>query len=203
MNTTRVLTGTCFPGFSVDHRRIDPGFLRPATATPAQPTAAEQLTQPPPPTVAPAQPTAVEQPTQAPQAPPKTTDTAAPQVPANAEPVTITWLNHWSDPATIAYWDKVAAQFMAENPNITIKLINSSFDDLPTTYMTQYNAGNAPDVFHIKYDLLPDLVGAGAIMTPPDAVLQDVKQNWAPAAVGGMTYQGKVWAYPTEIGLRL
>jgi multiple sugar transport system substrate-binding protein len=167
-----------------------------ASCAPA-PTAAPAPTQPP----AVEQPTQAPPPTEAPQAP-AATDTAVPEPPASTEPVTITWLNHWSDPDTAAYWTKVADQFMVENPNIKINIINSGFDDLLTTYMTQYNAGNAPDVFHIKYDLLPDLVAAGAIMTPPDAALQDIKQNWAPAAVGGMTYQDKVWGYPTEIGLR-
>ena len=116
--------------------------------------------------------------------------------------VKITWLNHWGDPETAAYWREVADKFEAENAGIKIEIINSSFDDLLTTFMTQYGVGNSPDVFHVKYDLLPDLTAAGAIAAPSGAVQEEIQAGWSAAGVEGLMRDGTVWGYPTEIGVR-
>ena len=124
------------------------------------------------------------------------------EMPAEDEAITITWLNHWGDPEALAYWENVVAEFEAQNPNIKVEIINSGFDDLLTTFMTQFGTGSSPDVFHIKDDLLPDLVASGAILAPSEEHAGEIKNEWSQAGVDGMTWEGQVYGYPTEIGLR-
>jgi multiple sugar transport system substrate-binding protein len=136
-------------------------------------------------------------------APPAGEETeAADDPPAEDEVVTIKWLNHWGDPETLAFWENVVAEFEAENPDINVEIINSSFDDLLTTYMTQFGVGNAPDVFHAKYDLIPDLVESDAILAPPAEAQAEIAEKWSTAGVEGMTWKDEIYGYPTEIGLR-
>jgi multiple sugar transport system substrate-binding protein len=122
--------------------------------------------------------------------------------PAAGGKIKVKWLNHWSTPEETAYWDDVATEFEAQNPDIDIEILNTGFNDLMTTFMTQYGAGSSPDVFHIKYDLLPDLVEAGALLAPPEDVAAAITDEWSRPGVDGMTWDGKVWGYPSEIGLR-
>lgn len=139
---------------------------------------------------------------QAPADEPSTTVEQDAEVPASDEVVTITWLNHWGDPETLAYWEDVVKQFEDENPNIKVEIITSSFDDLLTTFMTRYGTGNAPDVFHAKFDIVPDLVASGAVVAPPQNVQNEIREDFSEPGVFGMTYDGTVYGFPTEIGLR-
>ena len=72
---------------------------------------------------------------------------------AGDEPVTLTWWhngvagdngeNNLGD-----YWDKVAADFMAANPNVTIEIEQIQNEDLQRTRIpVALQSGDAPDVF--------------------------------------------------------
>ncbi len=57
---------------------------------------------------------------------------------------TITWASVSSDKIAV---EKVAKDFMAENPDIEVKTIITDVDNYQTTLRTQLSSGTAPDVF--------------------------------------------------------
>jgi len=151
----------------------------------------------PPPTAPPAA-----APTEAPPtAEPTEAPTAAPAVP-EAAPTVITWLSHWGDPDTLKYWQGVADQFQKDNPGAQVDLLTVDRQELLTKFMTLYGAGSAPDVYHLSYDFLPDLLAADTLNPPSEEISQEIKEGWSDAGVTGMSQDGKIWGYPTEVGLR-
>ncbi len=154
-------------------------------ATTAAPTTAPQPTTPPA-TSAP-QPTAV---------PP----TAAPQPTATtaAKPVEIKIWHQWDG----AYLDAITAAFkdyMTAHPNVTITLEKPQ--SVPDALKVAIPAGEGPDIIGWANDQIGTQALAGNIVPLDDyGVTQDfLKATYAPSAVNGVTYQGKIWALPESV----
>lgn len=140
-------------------------------------------------------------PTAPPAAQPTEVPAAATTIP-EAAPTVITWLSHWGDPDTLKYWQGVADQFQNDNPGNKVDLLTVDRQELLTKFMTLHGAGSAPDVYHLSYDFLPDLLASNTLNPPGEEISQEIKEGWSDAGISGMSQDGKVWGYPTEVGLR-
>jgi multiple sugar transport system substrate-binding protein len=118
-----------------------------------------------------------------------------------SDPVTITWLTHWTDPRETGYWDGVIAKYEALNPNIHITMVGVTFDVLLQEIMLRHASDTDTDMIHF-YDMwLPGLANwvTEILAIPPDDVQADVRANWQPASVNMTTYKSIVYGYPTEL----
>ena len=137
------------------------------------------------PTVAPVEPTNPPAPTQ------------KPPEPTSVEPVTITYLEHFSTEWGNEWFVKVITEFEKRNPNIKVELIEKPWGDLWPTLTAGAQAGDLPDVFatsggwpatlsewNALYDLRPIIEKYG------DAEYTKNTGALGPYALG--TYKGKV-----------
>jgi len=100
------------------------------------------------------------QPTQAPAAPAVPVATAQPTA---VQPVDITFMA-WGAPEELAVWQKLADDFHAINPNITVKMDVSDWDSYWTKLDTLFAGGTPPDVFAMDAPMYKDWQSKGVLL---------------------------------------
>ncbi|MET9340768.1 sugar ABC transporter substrate-binding protein [Nonomuraea sp. NPDC003804] len=109
--------------------------------------------------------------------------------------------------ATISYaiWDKndqtsaekIIAAFQQANPNVTVKLEITPWDQYWTKLQTAASGGATPDVFWMN-SLNVRMYAKGGIITP----LEESKaQGLPPAVVDGYRYDGKLYGLPHNVSI--
>ncbi len=147
------------------------------TPTPEKPAATEPAA-----TEAPATEAPTEEPTEAP--------TEAPA----AEPVTITVWHGWDGEYLKAY-EEVVKEFNDSHDNIKIEL--SKVDNLSDALSVAIPSGEGPDIMAWVQDQIGRNALVGNIVPIDQWVSEDyLKQNFEPAAVQAMIWNGKVWGIP-------
>jgi raffinose/stachyose/melibiose transport system substrate-binding protein len=148
----------------------------------------------------------VEQPTQPPQpaatqAPPEPTATEEPA----AEPVTITWWHISTKDPALSDWQKMADDYMADHPNVTIEITVLENEAFKTKLTTVMQSGDPPDIFQSW--------GGGTFNQQVDAgLLKDItadldadggawRDSFAPGALAVYSYQGKNYGVPWDMGM--
>ena len=117
--------------------------------------------------------------------------------------VTLTYWEEDSDAADVVL-DELDAAFTKANPNITIKRVHFSYDDLRNQFRAASLLNGEP----------PDLVRAPGEFTGPFGELRIVKpvdevlgsqalDAFLPGAVAGATLNGQVWGVPDNFGGQL
>ncbi len=158
----------------------------------AQPTAAE-------PTTAAAQPTTAE-PTAAAAQPTATTGAAA----SGGDKVTVAWWHITTKDPGLSDWQKMADDYMAAHPNVTIEITVLENEAFKTKLTTVMQSGEPPDIFQSW--------GGGALNQQVEAgLLKDItadldadsawKDSFAPGALGVYSYQGKNYGVPWDMGM--
>lgn len=155
-------------------------------------------------TVAPTQPPAATQPSAATQ-PPAATKPAATAMSATAvvptsaaKAVKITIWHQWDG----AYLDAITAAFKdytTAHPNVTIDLSKPA--DTANALNVAIPAGQGPDIIGWANDQIGTQAIKGNIL-PLDTygVTKDfLTSTYAPSAVNGVSYQGKIWALPESV----
>jgi arabinogalactan oligomer/maltooligosaccharide transport system substrate-binding protein len=132
---------------------------------------------------------ATEPPVQPTIAPPTEAPTAVPV------PVTITIWHQWSG-AYLEAITKAFQEYSAKHPGVTIDL--SKPDDVPASLAVAIPAGEGPDIIGWANDAIGTNALNGNIIALDDyGVTQDfLSSTYEPAAVKGVTWQGKIWALP-------
>ena len=113
--------------------------------------------------------------------------------------ITLTWLTHWGEDALLKQEQAIIDEYQASHPNITINLQTVAFGDLLTKIVTGHTAGTNPDIYHIYNLWLPDFASSGLLATTPDDIVAMVKKNTSDGVQKGVTVNGKIWGYPTEV----
>ncbi|WP_061965005.1 ABC transporter substrate-binding protein [Demequina aurantiaca] len=116
----------------------------------------------------------------------------------NAEPVTLTWWHNGvagdnGENSLGDYWDKVAADYTAEHPNVTINIEQIQNEDLQRTRIpTALQSGDAPDIFQQwGGGEMAAQADAGYLMDLSESNAEDVTKLGgavAPWQVGDKTY---------------
>jgi raffinose/stachyose/melibiose transport system substrate-binding protein len=145
------------------------------------------------------------QPTQAPPAEEPMEEPAEPAQPAEPEKVTVTWWHISTAPEHKDLWQKLADEYMAAHPNVTIEITvleNEAFKAKMTTVM---QSGDPPDIFQswgggvmneyaeagMLKDITPDLDADGGAW----------RDTFAPGALGVYAYKGKNYGVPWDMGM--
>lgn len=106
------------------------------------------------------------QPTQAPASPvpaAESTQALTQPTPAPAEPAELTFMA-WGAPEELDAWQKMADDFHAANPNITVQMDVSDWDSYWTKLDTLFAGGTPPDVFAMDAPLYLDWQTRGVLL---------------------------------------
>jgi multiple sugar transport system substrate-binding protein len=117
---------------------------------------------------------------------------------ALAEPVTISFLTHWS-PETVARLEAAAEAYKAVNPDITVEVRAVPFGDLLTTLRSQGGSADGATIAGI-YDLwLPELVRDKLVAPVTASLAASVAEAWPAGVVAAASVGGTLYGFPNEI----
>ena len=128
----------------------------------------------------------------------------ATEAPASAEPVTITWWHITTKDPGLSDWQKMADDYMAAHPNVTIEITVLENEAFKTKLTTVMQSGEVPDIFQSW--------GGGTFNQQVEAgLLKDItadlnadsawKDSFAPGALGVYSYAGANYGVPWDMGM--
>jgi multiple sugar transport system substrate-binding protein len=97
--------------------------------------------------------------------------------------------------ASDAYWKKVETDFEAANSGVDLKLENQPWKGREEKVAAAFSGGKGPDVLLMIPDQIPQYVKSGSL-EPVDDVVAPEKDKFLPAAIPGLTVEGKVYGAP-------
>lgn len=103
---------------------------------------------------------------------------------------------------TAPFFEQVAADFMAENPDITVRIDPIPWDSLYQRLTTDISAGTAPDASIIGTRWLPDFA-SGGIAEPLDGYMSDAfKASFIDVFLEPSTIEGQTMGLPVAASAR-
>jgi raffinose/stachyose/melibiose transport system substrate-binding protein len=138
---------------------------------------------------------------------PTATEAPATEAPAatEAQTVTITWWHIQTEEAQKALWQKLADEYMAAHPNITIEVTVLENENFKTKLTTVMQSGDPPDVFQSwGGGVMNEYANAGLLMDITPALDADGgawRNTFSPGALGVYAYQGKNYGVPRDMGM--
>lgn len=105
-------------------------------------------------------------------------------------------LTLWVDTEQVPYYKSIVKDFHKKHPNITVKVTQSPNGSANAKTDVGKDASKAADVFEVPNDQLGQMANAGYInpLSPSDT--SNIKKNYVSQAVKGVTWKGKIYAYP-------
>lgn len=109
------------------------------------------------------------------------------------------WHNSNSDPGK-AYYEKVAADFEAANPGVTVKISAMAHEDMLTKLDAAFQTGDAPDVYMERGGgELASHVEAGLVQDLSEPAAKEIKMIGP--SVAGWQVKDKTYALPYSVGV--
>ena len=128
----------------------------------------------------------------------------AASVPANAQ-TTIKWLHLEANPDRLATWEDIAASYEEANPGVDIEFQFLENEAFKAKLPTLLQSSEAPSMFYSwGGGVLKAQSETGAIRDLTAAIDADGgawRNAVSPAAIDGLSIDGKVWAAPVQSGL--
>src|SRR5687768_15173833 len=103
------------------------------------------------------------------------------------------WTPNWGE----ARARELADKFMAANPGITIRMEVTVSDGLPQRVLTALQSGAPPDIIEVQHGWVNGYAQSDLIV-PLDDVIEE-REDYTPAALDYVTWEGKLWAIPYRI----
>ncbi|TCC03873.1 extracellular solute-binding protein [Kribbella soli] len=97
--------------------------------------------------------------------------------------------------ASDAYWKKVETDFEAANSGIDLKIEAQPWANREEKVAAAFSGKKGPDVLLMIPDQIPQYVKSGSL-EPVDDVVAPEKDKFLPAAIPGLTVEGKVYGAP-------
>ncbi|WP_410789763.1 extracellular solute-binding protein [Kribbella sp. C-35] len=97
--------------------------------------------------------------------------------------------------ASDAYWKKVETDFEAANSGIDLKIEAQPWANREEKVAAAFSGKKGPDVLLMIPDQIPQYVKSGSL-EPVDDVVAPEKDKFLPAAIPGLTVDGKVYGAP-------
>lgn len=97
--------------------------------------------------------------------------------------------------ASDAYWKKVETDFEAANTGIDLKVEAQPWANREEKVAAAFSGKKGPDVLLMIPDQIPQYVKSGSL-EPVDDVIAPEKDKFLPAAIPGLTVDGKVYGAP-------
>ncbi len=137
-------------------------------------------------------------PTEVPPTPTEKVEPTATELPK----VTITWWHIQVADDQKALWQKMADEYMAAHPNITVEITVLENEAFKTKIATVMQSGNPPDIFqswggggmneYVKAGLLKDITA--------DLEKDGWKDTFYPGALDVFSFEGKYYGVPRDMG---
>jgi len=115
---------------------------------------------------------------------------------ASGSPETVVFQEQFSDSES-AEMEKLVAQFEADNPDITIKLVRDNDASYYDKLVTQISAGQGPDIVRLEPPKVAQYITSGWLV-PVDDVLGD-KSQYFENTIDAATSDGKTYAVPQDV----
>lgn len=114
--------------------------------------------------------------------------------------VTLTWWHNSNTDPGKAYYDKVAADFSAENPGVTIKVSAMQHEDMVTKLDAAFQSGDTPDIYMERGGgELKAHVAAGITKDISDLAADSISAIGG--SVAGWQVDGQTYALPFSVGV--
>ncbi|MHA6523001.1 extracellular solute-binding protein [Tessaracoccus sp. G1721] len=114
--------------------------------------------------------------------------------------VALTWWHNSNTGAGKDYYDKVAADFEAANPGVTITVEAMQHEDMGTKIEAAWQSGDMPDIYMERGGgELADKVEAGLVKDLSEAASDTIDKLGG--AVNGWQVDGKTYALPFSLGV--
>ena len=118
----------------------------------------------------------------------------------SADGTTLTWWHNSNNEPGKGYYEKVAADFEAANPGVTVEITALAHEDMLTKLDASFQTGDTPDVYMER--------GGGELAAHVDAgLVQDLSDGSSEAiekiggSVAGWQVDGKTYALPFSLGV--
>ena len=120
---------------------------------------------------------------------------------SGGEPVTVDWWHIQNSDPGLSLWKAVADEYMADHPNVTIKITVQENEAFKKALQTNLQAGDVPDIFQSwGGGGLRDQVDAGLVKDITDDVDSwDLEFNGAAASM--MKIEDKMYGVPFDLGI--
>lgn len=128
---------------------------------------------------------------------------AAPQATATPAHVTVTWWHISTADEHKALWQKLADEYMAAHPNVTVEITVLDNEAFKTKLTTVMQSGEPPDIFQSwGGGVMNEYVNAGLLK---DITADLDKDGWratfSPGALGVYSYKGQNYGVPWDMGM--
>jgi raffinose/stachyose/melibiose transport system substrate-binding protein len=138
-------------------------------------------------------------------APAATQAPASTDAPAEGGQVTIQWWHITTAENQKAVWQKLADEYMAANPNVTVEITVLENEAFKTKLTTVMQSGEPPDIFQSwGGGVMNEYANAGLlkdITAELDADGGAWRNTFSPGALGVYSYQGKNYGVPWDMGM--
>jgi N,N'-diacetylchitobiose transport system substrate-binding protein len=111
------------------------------------------------------------------------------------------WLGDPVSPQTLPYVQQLADQFEKTHKNVTIQLSLLSDANAHQQYITAIEGNSTPCIGLVGNTWTPEFAGLGTLQ-PITATAASLKKTYVASMVDSATYQGKVYGYPYDVGVR-
>ena len=128
------------------------------------------------------------------------TETTEPGSGGGEESVTITWWHNSNTDPGLGYYQQVADDYMAANPNVTIEIEAMAHEDMVTQLEAAFQSGNMPDIYMERGGgELRQHVEAGLTKDISDIAAQTIETLGG--SVAGWQVDGKTYGLPFSLGV--
>ncbi len=130
--------------------------------------------------------------------------TAAPAAPAEpAKKVTVTWWHIETAAEHKALWQKLADEYMAAHPNVTIEITVLENENFKTKLTTVMQSAQPPDIFQSwGGGVMNEYAQAGLLKDiTPDLDKDGWRDTFSPGALGVYSFKGKNYGVPRDMGM--
>lgn len=130
------------------------------------------------------------------------TDGAVASAPTDNAPATIEYFNFTAGADHEAQLQGIIDAFETENPDITIKVQNASFEDYFTSLKTRIAGNTAPDTFELNYENFVSFASSGALLDLEKSAPGSIdKSVYFPKAYDAFNYQGVQLGLPESFSV--
>jgi multiple sugar transport system substrate-binding protein len=101
-----------------------------------------------------------------------------------------------------ALWKGIIKSFNGEFPNVKVKVEVQPWDRRVEKLTTALAAGQGPDVWYINIEDIPNHATNGRLASFDSLLSDEVKADYLPKALAGLTYNETLWAAPILLSVR-
>jgi multiple sugar transport system substrate-binding protein len=129
-------------------------------------------------------------------------DDAVPADPAAVEGTVTFWTYPIGGSGEDGYWDPIVKQFNEKYPKVKIDVVVQPFTKREETLVTAIAGRQGPDVVYFNPDFIPKFATEG-VLEPVADVIEDDKDDFSPASLESMTWDGKLYGVPLLVQVNL